>query len=84
MKHKSGGIILIGAGRKGNDFVTASYTYSEIEKAHADVHNILLQILDDGKITESGTHEELLALKGTYYKLSELQTKALAMRGIEG
>ncbi len=25
----------------------------EIEKAHADVHNILLQILDDGKITDS-------------------------------
>ena len=25
----------------------------EIEKAHADVHNILLQLLDDGKITDS-------------------------------
>lgn len=25
----------------------------EVEKAHADVHNILLQILDDGKITDS-------------------------------
>ncbi len=42
-----------------------------------------LIVLDDGRITESGTHEELLEKKGTYYKLSELQTKALAMRGIE-
>ena len=29
------------------------------------------------------TAEELLAQKGTYYKLKELQTKALAMRGLE-
>ena len=42
-----------------------------------------LIVLDDGRITEAGTHEELLAKKGTFYKLSELQTKALAMRGIE-
>lgn len=42
-----------------------------------------LIVLDDGRITEYGTHEELLAQKGTFYKLSELQTKALAMRGIE-
>ena len=42
-----------------------------------------LIVLDDGKVTEYGTHKELMELKGTYYKLSELQTKALAMRGIE-
>lgn len=42
-----------------------------------------LIVLEDGRITEAGTHEELLALKGTFCKLSELQTKALAMRGIE-
>lgn len=41
-----------------------------------------LIVLDDGRITEAGTHEELLAKKGTFYKLSQLQTKALAMRGI--
>ena len=41
-----------------------------------------LIVLDDGRLTESGTHEELMAKKGTFYKLSELQTKALAMRGI--
>ncbi len=42
-----------------------------------------LIVLDEGRITERGTHEELLAQKGTFYKLSELQTKALAMRGID-
>ncbi len=36
-----------------------------------------LVVIDQGKITERGTHEELKALKGTYYKLLELQTKAL-------
>lgn len=42
-----------------------------------------LIVIDDGRVTESGTHAELMAKKGTYYKLSELQTKALAMRGVE-
>lgn len=42
-----------------------------------------LIVIDDGKVTESGTHEELIAKKGTFYKLMELQTKALAMRGLE-
>ena len=28
-------------------------------------------------------NDELVEKKGTYYKLKELQTKALAMRGIE-
>lgn len=42
-----------------------------------------LIVIDDGKVTEEGTHAELVEKKGTYYKLMELQTKALAMRGIE-
>ena len=39
-----------------------------------------LIVLDEGEITERGTHEELEEMRGTYYKLMELQTKALAMR----
>jgi ATP-binding cassette subfamily B protein len=39
-----------------------------------------LVVLEDGKVAEYGTHAELLAQKGTFYKLSELQAKALAMR----
>ena len=30
-------------------------------------------VFDDGKIIESGTHEELLKRKGTYSKLYEVQ-----------
>lgn len=42
-----------------------------------------LVVIDNGEITEEGTHEELVEKKGTYYKLKELQTKALALKGIE-
>ena len=41
-----------------------------------------LIVMEDGKVTEEGTHKELIKKKGTYFKLMELQTKALAMRGI--
>lgn len=42
-----------------------------------------LIVLDNGELVESGTHAELVAKQGVYYKLLQLQTKALAMRGIE-
>lgn len=42
-----------------------------------------LVVIDNGEITEEGTHSELVQKKGTYYKLKELQTKALSLRGIE-
>ena len=32
-------------------------------------------VMDDGKIVESGTHQDLLGKKGTYYKLYETQFK---------
>jgi len=41
-----------------------------------------LIVIDNGEISEEGTHSELIAKKGTYFKLKELQTKALAMKGI--
>lgn len=62
---------------KGRTVLSIAHRLSTLRNA---THLI---VLDEGRITESGTHEELLAMKGTYYKLSELQTKALAMRGIE-
>jgi ATP-dependent Clp protease ATP-binding subunit ClpB len=31
--------------------------FDEIEKAHVDVFNILLQILDDGRVTDSQVSE---------------------------
>ena len=62
---------------KGRTVLSIAHRLSTLRNA---THLI---VLDEGRITESGTHEELLAKKGTFYKLSELQTKALAMRGIE-
>lgn len=62
---------------KGRTVLSIAHRLSTLRNA---THLI---VLDDGRLTESGTHDELLARKGTYYKLSELQTKALAMRGIE-
>lgn len=41
-----------------------------------------LVVLDNGRLVESGTHEELVRQKGEYYKLLQLQSKALAMRGV--
>lgn len=41
-----------------------------------------LIVLEYGKIIEQGTHRELINKKGTYFKLFQIQTKALAMRGI--
>ena len=32
---------------------TTSFCFDEIEKAHPDVFNVLLQVLDDGRITDS-------------------------------
>lgn len=42
-----------------------------------------LIVLENGELVENGTHAELVAKRGVYYKLLQLQSKALAMRGIE-
>lgn len=39
-----------------------------------------LLVMNGGKVEEYGTHGELMANQGTYYKLVELQTKALALQ----
>ena len=62
---------------KGRTVLSIAHRLSTLRNA---THLI---VLDNGQVTESGTHEELMAMKGTFYKLSELQTKALAMRGLE-
>ena len=41
-----------------------------------------LIVIDGGKITEEGTHSDLMHKKGEYFKLYQIQSKALAMRGI--
>lgn len=42
-----------------------------------------LIVLDHGKMAESGTHQELLEKNGVFSMLMELQTKALAMKGLD-
>ena len=41
-----------------------------------------LIVIDGGEIAEQGTHKELMMNKGEYFKLYQIQSKALAMRGI--
>ena len=38
---------------------------------HADE----ILVLEEGRIVERGTHDELLALRGEYYDLFQLQTR---------
>ncbi len=42
-----------------------------------------LIVIEHGRIEEEGTHEELLQKNGIFAHLMELQTTALAMRGLE-
>lgn len=40
-----------------------------------------LIVIDNGRIVEEGTHQELEAEQGIYFKLMELQTKSLSLKG---
>lgn len=62
---------------KGRTTISIAHRLSTLRDADR------LVVIDEGKVVEEGTHEELLAQKGVYYKLKELQTKALALKGIE-
>lgn len=42
-----------------------------------------LIVIEDGKMPEAGTHAELIAKKGIYYKLYRMQAEALKNIGIE-
>ena len=42
-----------------------------------------LVVIDNGKMTESGTHHELLEKKGDYHRLYQMQLEALKTIGIE-
>lgn len=59
---------------KGRTTISIAHRLSTLRDAD------FLVVIDNGEITEQGTADELLKLKGTYYKLMELQTKALALR----
>lgn len=42
-----------------------------------------LLVLDNGRAVEQGTHQELMKLKGIYFKLQQLQSKALSLNSQE-
>jgi ATP-binding cassette subfamily B protein len=60
---------------KGRTTISIAHRLSTLRNADR------LIVLKDGCIVESGTHKELTELRGEYFKLMQLQAKALAMRG---
>lgn len=58
--------------RKGRTTIAIAHRLSTIQDADC------IYVLDKGRIIERGTHEELLALGGTYYKMYSLQAGALS------
>ncbi len=55
---------------KNKSSIIISHRISTIK----DVDQII--VLEDGKITEIGSHDELLASKGFYFQMNQIQTKA--------
>ena len=53
--------------RQGRTTLAIAHRLSTIQDANC------IYVMEQGRIIESGTHEELLALKGTYYKMYQLQ-----------
>ena len=57
--------------RKGRTTIAMAHRLSTIQDSNC------IYVLDKGEIIESGTHEELIALKGNYYKMYQLQAGML-------
>jgi ABC-type multidrug transport system fused ATPase/permease subunit len=53
---------------KGKTVIVIAHRLQTVK--HADQ----ILYIDGGQVTESGTHEELLAMKGKYYTMVELQS----------
>lgn len=53
--------------RQGRTTIAIAHRLSTIQDANC------IYVMEQGRIIESGTHEELLALNGTYYKMYQLQ-----------
>ncbi|HNT35413.1 MAG TPA: ABC transporter ATP-binding protein, partial [bacterium] len=43
-----------------------------------------LLVLEDGKVVEFGTHDELIAREGMYFKLVEMQSKLSSIKVVDG
>lgn len=53
--------------RKEATTIITSHRLSAIQQAHVII------VIDDGTIIEKGTHDELMALEGSYYEMYQLQ-----------
>ena len=62
---------------KGRTTISIAHRLSTLNNADH------LIVIEEGEIVEEGKHKDLYEQQGVYHKLFELQTKALAMRGIE-
>lgn len=56
------------AAAKGRTTIAVAHRLSTIQKAD------IIYVFDQGKIVESGTHQELIRIKGRYYELVNLQS----------
>jgi len=59
--------------QKGRTTIAIAHRLSTLRDAD------VLAVIDKGRVTEFGTHDELIAMKGKYYKLYSLQMEALRM-----
>ena len=57
--------------KKGRTTIAIAHRLSTIQDSNC------IYVLDKGEIIESGTHDELIALKGNYYKMYQLQAGML-------
>ena len=53
--------------RQGRTTIAIAHRLSTIQDANC------IYVMEQGRIIESGTHEEFLTLNGTYYKMYQLQ-----------
>jgi len=60
---------------KGRTTISIAHRLSTLRNADR------LFVLENGQIKESGTHEELMKLKGNYFNLVKKQNEALRLRG---
>ncbi len=60
---------------QGRTTISIAHRLSTLRNAN------MLLVMEDGKVAECGTHEQLMEQQGIYYKLVELQTKALSLEG---
>lgn len=61
---------------KGRTTISIAHRLSTLRNADR------LFVLENGQIKESGTHEELMKLKGNYFNLVKKQNEALRLRGV--